>query len=429
MGRLAAAVSDGGVAAGPGRVRRAGRRARGGGGGDRRPRRRCCAGSRAAGRAPVASRPRTRTGWSRSLRRRSDGRWRTRSPATPTAQCETCGKPAIPGRPQCDACCRRGQALARGPARPGPRASASADAGGRACRPRSASHPAASGRASSGSRLEQRHQRTRPHTQEAPTMASTPLKAGVLVWNQYTTWPEMKQAALDADRLGYDSLWTWDHLYPIIGDPDGPFLEAYTILGAWSQLTTTPTHRAARGRQHVPQPGHRGQDGHDARPPLGRARLPGHRRGLVRDGAHGVRHRVRHQRRRAAGPAGRGGRAHARRCSPAARPPRAAASTTPRTCATTRRRCRRACRSSSAAAASARRSRRWRATPTRGTCPWSRRAQAKDKNDILDRWCEEVGRDPPRSSAPSASGPIVIRDDPAEARAVMRRPSRRATRR
>lgn len=33
-------------------------------------------------------------------------------------------------------------------------------------------------------------------------MASTPLKAGVLVWNQYTTWPDMRQAALDADRLG-----------------------------------------------------------------------------------------------------------------------------------------------------------------------------------------------------------------------------------
>jgi len=72
-------------------------------------------------------------------------------------------------------------------------------------------------------------------------MASTPFKAGVLVWNQYATWQDMKQAALDADRLAYDSLWTWDHLYPILGDPNGPFLEGYTVLGAWSQITTTPT--------------------------------------------------------------------------------------------------------------------------------------------------------------------------------------------
>lgn len=69
-------------------------------------------------------------------------------------------------------------------------------------------------------------------------MADMTQKAGVLAWNQYTTWPEMRQAGIDADRLGYDSLWTWDHLYPIIGDPMGPFLEGYSILAGWSQLTS-----------------------------------------------------------------------------------------------------------------------------------------------------------------------------------------------
>ena len=69
-------------------------------------------------------------------------------------------------------------------------------------------------------------------------MADTTQKAGVLAWNQYVTWAEMRQAGIDADRLGYHSLWTWDHLYPIIGDPMGPFLEGYSVLAAWSQLTT-----------------------------------------------------------------------------------------------------------------------------------------------------------------------------------------------
>ena len=41
-----------------------------------------------------------------------------------------------------------------------------------------------------------------------------------------------------ADRLGYDSLWTWDHLYPIVGSPDGPILEGYTAIAAWAQATT-----------------------------------------------------------------------------------------------------------------------------------------------------------------------------------------------
>lgn len=72
-------------------------------------------------------------------------------------------------------------------------------------------------------------------------MGSWTMRAGVLVWNQYTTWAEMRHAGTEVDRLGYDSLWTWDHLYPIIGDPNGPFLEGYSVLAAWSQITTRPT--------------------------------------------------------------------------------------------------------------------------------------------------------------------------------------------
>jgi alkanesulfonate monooxygenase SsuD/methylene tetrahydromethanopterin reductase-like flavin-dependent oxidoreductase (luciferase family) len=69
-------------------------------------------------------------------------------------------------------------------------------------------------------------------------MAAT--RIGVLVWNQYTDWPSMRAFGRRADALGYDSLWTWDHLYPIIGDPRGPFLEGYMVLAAWSQQTTGP---------------------------------------------------------------------------------------------------------------------------------------------------------------------------------------------
>ncbi|MFV2062937.1 MAG: LLM class flavin-dependent oxidoreductase [Chloroflexota bacterium] len=71
--------------------------------------------------------------------------------------------------------------------------------------------------------------------------SSPSIKVGVLVWNQYTDWPSMRAVATRADQLGYDSLWTWDHLYPILGDPDGPFLEGYTVLAGWSQLTTSPS--------------------------------------------------------------------------------------------------------------------------------------------------------------------------------------------
>jgi len=51
------------------------------------------------------------------------------------------------------------------------------------------------------------------------------VKIGALCWNQYTDWPSLLEAGIRADRLGYSSLWTWDHLYPIVGDPHGPNYE------------------------------------------------------------------------------------------------------------------------------------------------------------------------------------------------------------
>ncbi len=63
------------------------------------------------------------------------------------------------------------------------------------------------------------------------------IKIGALCWNQYTTWPDLLEAGRRADRLGYDSLWTWDHLYPIVGSADGPIFEGWLTLAAWAQAT------------------------------------------------------------------------------------------------------------------------------------------------------------------------------------------------
>ena len=63
------------------------------------------------------------------------------------------------------------------------------------------------------------------------------VKIGALCWNQYTTWPELLQAGIRADELGYTSLWTWDHLYPIVGNHEGPILEGWLALAAWAQAT------------------------------------------------------------------------------------------------------------------------------------------------------------------------------------------------
>ena len=65
----------------------------------------------------------------------------------------------------------------------------------------------------------------------------TEIKIGALCWNQYTDWPSLLQAGIRADELGYTSLWTWDHLYPIVGDSHGPNYEGWLTITAWAQAT------------------------------------------------------------------------------------------------------------------------------------------------------------------------------------------------
>ena len=63
------------------------------------------------------------------------------------------------------------------------------------------------------------------------------LKLGILLWTQATTWPAMLDAAKRVDRLGYEHLWSWDHLYAIFGDPHQPIFEGWTTLAAWARET------------------------------------------------------------------------------------------------------------------------------------------------------------------------------------------------
>ncbi|HUQ77964.1 MAG TPA: TIGR03560 family F420-dependent LLM class oxidoreductase [Patescibacteria group bacterium] len=63
------------------------------------------------------------------------------------------------------------------------------------------------------------------------------LRLGALCWNQYTDWPSLLAAGVRAEELGYESLWTWDHLYPIVGSSEGPIHEGWLTLAAWAQAT------------------------------------------------------------------------------------------------------------------------------------------------------------------------------------------------
>lgn len=67
------------------------------------------------------------------------------------------------------------------------------------------------------------------------------MKIGVQLHPQATTVNDMRSAWRAADAMGVDSLWVWDHFYPLYGDPEAPHFEAYTLLAAMAADTCHAT--------------------------------------------------------------------------------------------------------------------------------------------------------------------------------------------
>jgi F420-dependent oxidoreductase-like protein len=55
---------------------------------------------------------------------------------------------------------------------------------------------------------------------------------------QHTKWEDMLAVWREADQIElFESAWTWDHLYPLRGDPHGSSLEGWVTLAALAQAT------------------------------------------------------------------------------------------------------------------------------------------------------------------------------------------------
>jgi len=67
---------------------------------------------------------------------------------------------------------------------------------------------------------------------------NAPIKLGADIWNQYTDWSGFKATHLRAEELGYESLWTMDHIYPPNKPVDGPIFEAFTAMSAIAEVTS-----------------------------------------------------------------------------------------------------------------------------------------------------------------------------------------------
>ena len=73
------------------------------------------------------------------------------------------------------------------------------------------------------------------------TLSPSALKVGVQLHPQHCTYQEFRDAVLRMEAIGVDSIWNWDHFYPLYGDDDGPSLEGYTVLAAMAEITSRAT--------------------------------------------------------------------------------------------------------------------------------------------------------------------------------------------
>jgi F420-dependent oxidoreductase-like protein len=64
-----------------------------------------------------------------------------------------------------------------------------------------------------------------------------PIRFGVQTGQQNVAWSDMLDLWRKADGWGYDSLWVFDHFYPIFTAPDGPCFEGWATLAALAQAT------------------------------------------------------------------------------------------------------------------------------------------------------------------------------------------------
>jgi probable F420-dependent oxidoreductase len=67
------------------------------------------------------------------------------------------------------------------------------------------------------------------------------VKVGVSLMPQHATMTELCAAWQQADAMGVDSLWTWDHFFPLSGDPDGAHFECFSLLAAMAATTARAT--------------------------------------------------------------------------------------------------------------------------------------------------------------------------------------------
>jgi probable F420-dependent oxidoreductase len=67
--------------------------------------------------------------------------------------------------------------------------------------------------------------------------ADRPVRVGVQLQPQHADYADLRRAVNAAEEAGVDVIFTWDHFFPLNGDPAGKHFECWTMLAAWAEQT------------------------------------------------------------------------------------------------------------------------------------------------------------------------------------------------
>ncbi len=64
------------------------------------------------------------------------------------------------------------------------------------------------------------------------------IRIGVQIQPQHAQYEQIRAAVAEAEQIGVDIAFNWDHFYPLYGEPDGLHFECWTMLAAWAEQTS-----------------------------------------------------------------------------------------------------------------------------------------------------------------------------------------------
>lgn len=70
-------------------------------------------------------------------------------------------------------------------------------------------------------------------------MSGRPVRIGLQLQPEHADYASIRRTAAEAEALGADAIFVWDHFFPLTGEPEGRHFECWTVLAALAESTST----------------------------------------------------------------------------------------------------------------------------------------------------------------------------------------------